>query len=193
MDHQKVRCRTGPYDKGPTATCKFRTVICQCHCSLFSGALDMYCSRSRAPPDYVDFPTFHQRPFWLLGAINIPYPAHWIHKSYTKVIHIKCNNSYTSKVTQARIRSIWEIRDLALVLLSVATSCVLDLSFCILTRILILLIVKRDKRLSILCIEILAGLSVTVIVKQAQPISVTIWEREIVERDLSLVDSSMGM
>jgi hypothetical protein len=56
------------------------------------------------------------------------------------------------------------------------SSCVVDLSFLILiiTPILILLVVKWGKRLQILCVEILVGISVPVIVKQTHPVSVTV-------------------
>ena len=44
----------------------------------------------------------------------------------------------------------------------------------------------------ILCVEALAALGVPEIEKQAQPVSMTVWERERVERDSSFVDSATG-
>jgi hypothetical protein len=55
-----------------------------------------------------------------------------------------------------------------------------------------LFVVTMKQEASILCVDALAGLGVLEIGKKAQPVSVTVWERERVERDPFFVDSSTG-
>jgi hypothetical protein len=74
---------------------------------------------------------------------------------------------------------------------SVASSCDLDLSFILTSSPILIIHVKRSKRLHSSCggpCRIWCPYEV----KETQPVSVTAWERKMVERDSSLVDSTTG-